>query len=162
MIRVPLFLVLYNFPLPRRSPRVTSREHSVAPFRLSALIYGAVKEQEIVFALAPSVVCPRRFYESSIVSAETNERCQFSANASLHSLHRSVTTLTNRVVHFTYVLRSQSEITIVEIILRKFFGIMWICIIVSKVFQIDVFFFFQVFVCLEDSIKSTIYRRPRM
>jgi hypothetical protein len=42
---------------------------------------ASVKEKEIVFALAPSVVWPRRFYDSRPLSARAprNERCQFSS-----------------------------------------------------------------------------------
>lgn len=67
--------------LPSDGVRVTRREHlweeeagggarACALLPLFGLIYGPVKEEEIVFARAPpSVVWPRRFYDSRLLSA---------------------------------------------------------------------------------------------
>lgn len=72
VISAPLFPRWYDFPRCREGtpPGYEQRTFVGGPspaeplsFRHSGLIYGTVKEQEIVFGLAPSVVCERRFYE---------------------------------------------------------------------------------------------------
>ena len=88
VIRVPLFPVLYNFPPPRRSPWVTSREHSVAP--LSPLRINLWPRKRAGDCLCSRALggLPMTFLRvlhcpyAPPPPLETNERCQFSANAS--------------------------------------------------------------------------------
>lgn len=81
VIRVPLFPFRYNFPPPRRSPWVTSREHFGGPLSPPRInLWPRKREGDCLCSHALGGLPTTSFYEFSIVSTR-NERCQFSANA---------------------------------------------------------------------------------